>query len=121
MVRFEESVVDHTTLSELKRDVAPVTERVLQRTVAHPTLSAFERVDTPVTQRVHATVAFPPTVAFQVLRNVHVTSRLYPGLVFQIPIYEPDSNARALVIPEPLVMNLVRYPPLHAEPRTQVA
>ena len=90
-------------------------------------MSVLERVDAPVTPRVPPTVAFPviavfpPTVAVPVVLNVPVTSRLYPGFVFQIPINDPDSNARALVIPLHAVMNLVRYPPLPAEPRTQVA
>jgi hypothetical protein len=34
---------------------------------------------------------------------------------------DPDSNARALVIPEPFAMNLVRYQPLEEEAITQVA
>ncbi len=51
----------------------------------------------PVTLRVHAIVefqliiAFQPNVVFPVIRVVPVTSRLYHGFVFQIPIFEPLS------------------------------
>ncbi len=111
----DESVVAHATPRVLWSVEAHATLTVLQRTVAHETQRVDERTVAQVTPRVHWREVFP------VARRDPLRSRLEVGLVVQIPTKDPDSNARALVIPEPFAMNLVRYPPLHAEPRTHVA
>ncbi len=79
-----------------------MTESVHWSEVAQITLRVLERVVAPLTPSV------PFMVEFQLARREPETSRLYHGFIFQIPIYEPLSNKRVLVIPVPLAMNLVR-------------
>ena len=69
----------------------------------------------------HEALRDHPTSADDVVLMFPVTSREYPGVVFQIPRRDQLSKMRELVIPVHPAMNLERYPPLHAAARTQVA
>ncbi len=91
-----------------------MTERVHWRDVAPVTVTVFRNVEAPLTPSVllravaHVTPSVHWIVAFPVLRKEPERSKLYPGEVVQIPMNEPDSNRRALVIPLHAAMNLVR-------------
>ena len=84
------------------RVVAPVTPSAPWREVPPTVVSVEPRVVAPEALR------DPPKRADEVALIFPVISRLNPGLVFQIPIFDPLSKTTELVIPVPHTMNFVR-------------